>query len=90
MTEDELYPRDLENRYRIYAIVGHARRILATTSTAGGVGEALVQLHEDQRSLEPPRRLADLGRIGVLDVLPDGEPHPKGEWIVMPYDRRPA
>lgn len=85
---DEIYPRDLENRYRIYAVIGSSRTVLATTDSPGGVGTALIQLHEDQKELG--RALSDHGRIGVLDVMPDGKPHPRGEWIVLPWDRRPA
>lgn len=87
-TTEDVYPRDLENRYRIYAVVGASREILATAATASGVGLALITLHDDQRSLG--RRLADHGRIGVMDVMPGGEPAAKGEWIVTPWDRRPA
>lgn len=85
---DDIYPRDEEHRYRIYAVVGDHRTVLATADSAGGVGLALVQIHEDQKEIG--RRLSDYGRIGVLDVLPGGEPHATGEWIVQPYDRRPA
>lgn len=85
---DDLYPQDAEHRYRIYGIVGNERTVLAAASTGGGVGAALITLHEDQREIG--RRLCDLGRIGVLDTMPGGELSPKGEWVVMPYDRRPA
>jgi hypothetical protein len=85
---DDLYPRDLENRYRIYGVVGREQTILATTDSAQGIGLALVTIHEDQKSIG--RRLADLGRIGVLDVMPNGAPSPTGEWIVTPYNRSPA
>lgn len=85
---DDLWPRDEVHRYRIYAVVGEERNVLAATDSAAGVGLALVTLHEDQREIG--RRLCDHGRIGVLDVMPGGEPHPRGEWIVPPYDRSPA
>ncbi len=85
MTTDELWPRDAQNRYRVYAVVGDERTILCTASTAAGIGLAFVTLHEDQREIG--RNLSDLGRIGVLDTMPGGEPHPTGEWIVLPYDR---
>lgn len=85
---DDIYPRDAENRYRIYAVVGDDRKILATAPDSGGVGAALITIHEDQKSIG--RRLADLGRIGVLDTMPGGNISPRGEWIVQPYDRSPA
>lgn len=88
-TVDELWPRDAEHRFRIYAVVGDERTVLAATGTAGGIGEALVTLNEDQHAIG--RRLVDLGRIAVLDVLPtDRKYRATGEWIVSPYDRRPA
>lgn len=82
---DVLYPRDAAHRYRIYGRVGDRLDVLAATDSAGGIGEALVQIHADQK--EVGRRLADLGTIGVLDVLPDGPGHPNGEWIVLPWER---
>jgi hypothetical protein len=85
---DVLYPRCAEERYRLYAVVGHERRVLATSGTPQGIGLAIVTLHEEARVVG--RRLADEGRIGVLDVMPGGVPSPRGEWIIPPYDRRPA
>jgi hypothetical protein len=86
LSDDDLYPRDEEHRYRIYGVIGHQRSILAATPDAGGVGVALITIHEDQKSVG--RTLADLGRIGVLDTMPNGRPSAKGEWVVLPYDRR--
>lgn len=85
---DDVYPRDAEHRFRVYAIVGGDRDVIACARDAGGVGMALVTIHEDQKSIG--RRLADLGRIGVLDVMPGGVSSPRGEWVVQPYDRSPA
>lgn len=85
---EELYPRDEENRYRIYAVIGDDRTILATAADGPSVGMALVTMHEDQQQIN--RTLGDLGRIGVLDTMPGGHPHPAGTWVVNPYDRRPA
>lgn len=87
--QDELWPRDEEHRYRIYAIRGAGRHpadreVLCATATAEGIGAALVQLHEDEKAAG--RRLADRGRIGVLDVL--GGDGGAGDWIVLPWDRR--
>ena len=88
MRIDDIYPRVEEERYRLYAVIGHERRILATAPSGAAIGLAIVTLHEDARSIG--RRLADLGRIGILDVMPDGQPSVRGEWIVQPWDRRPA
>lgn len=88
MSIDDLWPRDPEHRYRIYAVVGDERTVLAAASTPQGVGLALVTLHEDEVLIG--RRLSDLGRIGVLDTMPGGQPGLDGDWIVLPYERRPA
>lgn len=84
LVADDLYPRDAEHRYRIYALRGKDDlEVLATSSTPGGIGMALVTLHEDEKARG--QRLADRGRIGVLDVLAGG---PTGEWILLPWVRR--
>lgn len=72
------YPRDPENRYRLYVRVGDRLEVIATAPDAGGLGCAIVTIHDDQRTVG--RRLADLGRVGVLDAV-------AGEWIVLPWDR---
>lgn len=84
---DELWPRVPEYRYRLVAVVGYTRRVLAAAPDGPGIGQAIVTLHED--ALAVGRRLCDEGRIGVLDVLPDSG-RPDGDWIVLPWDRRPA
>lgn len=86
MTTDELWPRTPEYRYRVYTRVGVELRVIGAAPTPGGVGEALIAFHGDQK--EAGRRLADLGRIGILDVCP--EPRHQdglGEWIVLPWSR---
>lgn len=85
---DELWPRIPEYRYRLVAVVGESRHVLGAAPDPGGLGEMIVQLHEDAKA--NGTRLADEGRIGVLDVLPDGKPSKTGDWIIQPYDRRPA
>lgn len=83
---DDLWPRTPENRYRIYAVKGPGEmEVIATAEDAGGIGQALVGLNEDEKSRN--RRLYDRGRIGVLDTMPGGNPSPHGEWIVLPWDR---
>lgn len=87
---DALWPRNAENRYRIYARRGRKLTVLATAATPAGVGNALVSLDDDARKVD--RRLVDEGAIGVLDVLPDystGQRVGKrgGRWIVMPWHR---
>lgn len=82
---DGVWPRDLAHRYRLYARVGERLEVLAAAPDPGGLGQAIVTLHQDAKAAG--RRLCDLGRIGVLDVMPDGEPSPAGEWIVPLWDR---
>lgn len=85
-----LWPRDLDHRYRIYAVRGprdEDREVLAATDSPCGIGAALVTLNEDEKEASPRRRLYDLGRIGVLDVMPGGKPSPSGEWLIHPYWR---
>lgn len=81
---DAIYPRDREHRYRVYTVNDNELEVIACAETAGGVGQALVTIHEDMK--EQGMRLADLGCIGVLDVL-GGDP-PTGEWIVLPWQKR--
>lgn len=82
---DVLWPRIPRYRYRIYTRDDDGLRVIAATDTAGGVGEAIIQLHADQK--EAGEALRDLGRIGVLDVMPDGKLAPRGEWIVLPFSK---
>lgn len=79
---DVLYPRDAEHRFRLYGRIGDSLNVLATTDSPAGIGTAIVQIHDDQK--EAGRRLADLGTIGVLDVMAGG---PRGEWVVLPWER---
>jgi hypothetical protein len=79
---DQLWPRDEDHRYRLYARRGTDLHVLAASPSAGGIGEAIVALHEDEKTVG--RRFADLGVFGVLDVLAGG---PTGEWIVLPWER---
>lgn len=82
LSDDDLWPRDDEHRYRLYARQGTELRVLATSSTAGGIGQAIVTLHEDEKAVG--RRLADRGVIGVLDVMSGGA---RGEWVILPWER---
>jgi hypothetical protein len=75
---DDLWPRDEQHRYRVYGVIGDDRGVLACAATPGGIGVAIVQLHEDCKAAG--MRLADCGKIGVLDAV-------AGEWLVLPYDR---
>lgn len=80
---DVLWPRDRLHRFRIYAVADGRMDVLAAAPTPGGIGQALVTIHEDQKLVG--KRLADLGHIGVLDVCAGG---PTGEWILLPWPRR--
>ena len=85
ITTDELWPRTPLFRYRLYAVPDTTMEILAAAPTMGGIGIAINELHEDEK--QAGQRLADRGRIGVLDVCPGGKIHDTGEWIVLPFDR---
>lgn len=87
---DELWPRDLEHRYRLVVVKGPQGypEVLAAAPDPGGLGLAIITLHEDAKA--DGRRLIDEGRVGVLDVMPGGERSSKGEWIVLPWDRAPS
>lgn len=82
---DDLWPRDEQHRYRVYGRIGDDLTVLFACPDPGGIGQGIVQLHADAKLCDPPRRLADHGRIGVLDVL--GGENGRGEWIVLPFDR---
>lgn len=78
IAHDVLYPRDEQHRYRVYAVAGKEMTVLACCPDPGGIGCALVQINEDEKSRG--RRLVDLGKIGVYDAI-------NGEWIVLPWHR---
>lgn len=84
--QDTLYPRDAQHRYRLYARVGTRLTILACAPDPGGIGQALVTLHDDAKAAGS--RLADSGRIGILDVLGGEDGH--GDWVLLPWDRYDA
>ena len=75
---DALYPRDEENRYRIYLRQGEELKVIATAGDAEALGVALVTLHRDAA----PGRIYDDGSVGILDCV-------AREWIVLPWQRRP-
>lgn len=75
---DVLYPRTDAERFRLYARRGSDLQVLATTDTAGGIGEAIVQIDADQAEIG--QQLGDLGALGVLDAV-------AGRWIVSPWHR---
>lgn len=83
LTTDELWPRTAEFRFRLYARVGDELTVLATAPDAGGLGQAIVALHEDAK--RAGRRLCAEGRVGVMDVL--GGKNGRGEWIIPVFDR---
>jgi hypothetical protein len=80
MSWDDVAPRRLKERYRIYRLRGGELTLVATTGTPGGVGVAAVTLHGEG---EFPVGCA----CGVLDALPDGtEDDQPGVWIVNPWE----
>lgn len=85
LTTDELYPRTLAERYRLYQRRGDELEVLATAPDMAGVGLAIGTLDEDARAAGG--RLADGGPVGVLDTCPGGVPSETGDWIVKPWER---
>jgi len=78
ITHDDLWPRDAEHRYRLYVVRGPEREVLAAAPTMQGIGLAISTIHDDCKQVG--RRLADLGKVGILDAI-------EREWILMPFDR---
>ncbi len=85
MKIDDVWPRTPEYRFRLYAFTDDGHEILAAAPDAGGVGQAIITLHEDEK--EAGGRLADRGHIGILDVCPGGKPGRRGEWVLLPFGR---
>lgn len=77
---DDLWPRDADHRYRLYGRRGAELDVLAAAPDPGGIGQAIVQIHADQK--EAGGTLGDLGVTGVLDAV-------DGEWIVLPWPKGP-
>lgn len=77
---EDVWPRDDENRWRIYARRGDRLEVLAATGTAAGVGVALVTLDEDARDAGEPDGLGSYGAVGVLDAT-------EGRWLLSPWHR---
>lgn len=75
---DVLWPRDEEHRYRLYGRRGRELTVLAAAPTAGGIGEAILQLHADAK--EAGGTLGDSGVTGILDAV-------DREWIVVPWQK---
>jgi hypothetical protein len=80
LAENDIYPRDEEHRYRIYARKGRDLKVLAGAGSPEALGVALVTLHQDQLDLGGGKTLGDLGAIGVLDAV-------AGRWIILPWHR---
>ena len=76
---DLIYPRDDENRFRLYALDSGSLNVLATVPSLEAVGTAIAQFREDLREIGAT--LADLGATGVLDAV-------EREWIINPFPRR--
>lgn len=84
MKTDDLWPRDLAHRYRVYTLRGEDLHVICACPEPGGIGNAIVAFHDDQKRVG--RTLGDLGRLGVMDVCPNGEPSETGEWVINPFD----
>ncbi len=79
LSSDVIAPRDALNRYRIYRCVYDKLELLATATTPGDVGCAIVTLGLEGEFAE--------STLGVLDTHgTDKEP---GTWVVSPFDTVP-
>jgi hypothetical protein len=76
LDSDVLYPRNDEERYRLYGLRGKALDVLATCGDLEAVGVAVGQLHEDAKAVGGV--FGDSGSFGLLDSV-------AGEWIVNPF-----
>ena len=75
MRTDEVWPRDEEHRFRLYARRGEVLRIVAAGPSLESVGVAFAQaIWEEEFSREDS--------VGVLDVRPHLE---SGSWLVSPF-----
>jgi len=84
LTTDDLWPRVPAFRYRIYARRANGELdVLAAAPDAGGIGQAIVTLDNDAG--EVGGSLVDEGSLGVLDVMPGGEPSGTGRWLFKPW-----
>jgi hypothetical protein len=80
VTTDEMWPRDEEHRFRLYAARGEVLRIVAASPDLEGVGSAFARLvAEEEFEAEDS--------VGVMDSLA----HPverRGTWLVNPFASR--
>lgn len=82
LTMDELAPRVLRERYRLYRRKPDGDlQVIATVASPEAVGVALVTLAEEGEF--------EGCALGVLDVCPGGEPAENGRWLVKPFTPRP-
>lgn len=72
-------PRNMENRYRIYKQVFDELELLATATTPGDVGVALVTLGSEGEFAE--------SCVGLLDT--HGKENALGTWLINPFDMVP-
>lgn len=61
---DDIYPRDADHRYRLYALENDQPVVRACASDPGGIGAAIVQLGEDRREAGLAPEL-----VAVLDAV---------------------
>lgn len=78
---DDLWPRDEEHRFRLYARRGETLKLLAATPTMAGIGTAIEELDRDAQA--DGGSINDEGVLGVLDVMAGA----KGRWLVLPWQR---
>lgn len=84
LTTDDIWPRDDENRFRLYALAGADLEIVASGPDLGSIGAAFSALLEEGQFDQDMT-------IGVLDTgkEPAGGKHfHRGTWLLNPYPTR--
>lgn len=78
LDSDDLWPRDADHRFRLYARKGDSLDVLAAAPSMAAIGTAIGQLDTDAR--ESGREFGDAGQVGVLDAV-------ERRWVVKPWAR---
>ena len=80
LTTDDIWPRDDENRFRLYSLLGSDLEIVASAPDLESIGQAFgALLGEGQFEKDMT--------IGVLDT-DGGEGFHSGTWLLNPYPTR--
>ena len=74
LTTDQIWPRNAEHRYRLYAAKGEELRIVAASPDLAGIGGALATALEEHELRDE--------RVGVMDTFGGSGP---GAWLANPF-----